>query len=133
MTTATLLILILAGLGIVNTTYLSYHAINKTLVKCFFFPPEWCEKVQKSKQSKFLGLIPNAYLGLGMYIALFATTYLAHIDIISELATIIIIAIGFLFSTYFLYVQAFVLKAFCTYCVISAIDFSLLVLIILFL
>lgn len=34
-----------------------------------------------------------------------------------------VIAIGFLFSMYFTYIQGFVLKAFCTWCVISAINF----------
>lgn len=37
-----------------------------------------------------------------------------------------IVTIGFIFSLYFTYVQAFVLKAFCTWCVVSAINFTVL-------
>ena len=35
---------------------------------------------------------------------------------------------GFIFSLYFTYVQAFVLRAFCTWCVISALNFTLMML-----
>jgi len=34
-----------------------------------------------------------------------------------------IISAGFLFSLYFTYIQAFVIKAFCTWCVLSALVF----------
>ena len=37
-----------------------------------------------------------------------------------------IIAGGFLFSMYFTYVQAFVLRAFCTWCVVSALNFTVM-------
>jgi len=35
----------------------------------------------------------------------------------------VVVGVGFLFSLYFLYVQAFVLRAFCTWCVVSVINF----------
>jgi uncharacterized membrane protein len=37
-----------------------------------------------------------------------------------------IAAAGFLFSVYFTHAQAFVFKAFCTWCVLSAINFTVL-------
>ena len=43
-----------------------------------------------------------------------------------------IIVIGFLFSAYFTYIQGAVLKAYCTWCVLSAIEFLLLFLVLTF-
>jgi len=123
-------ILILAGIGILNTLYLSWHAVHKTPVRCLFFPPEWCRKVQTSPYSKMFGIIPNAYLGLGMYLAIFALVFLVTAGIAPFWLLGGLVTFGFLFSVYFLYIQAFVLKAFCTWCVLSAIDFFFLMLIV---
>lgn len=130
METPILLILILSIVGIINTGYLSYHAYKKTLVKCLFFPPEWCQKVQQSKFSRTLGF-PNAYAGLIMYFAIFILSLLfASGTLLSFTPISIIIWIGFLFSMYFTFIQAFVLRAFCTWCVLSAIEFTLLLILI---
>ena len=40
------LLLVVTGIGILNTIYLSYNALAGKDVACFFFPPEWCKKVQ---------------------------------------------------------------------------------------
>ncbi len=119
------LIFIFSGIGILDTIYLSYHAIKKTPVACWFFPKEWCLKVQQSPQSKMFG-IPNAFLGFGMYSAIIFFTLLFINGFIPFWPINAIIAFGFLFSIYFTYVQAFVLKAFCTWCVVSAINFIVL-------
>ncbi len=119
------IILLLAGIGILNTLYLTYHAINKTHVKCIGFPPEWCRKVQASKYSKTLG-IPNPYLGLLMYVAIVVLAILFLNGIVSFWPITVIVLFGFAFSLYFIIIQAFVIKAFCTWCVLSAIDFLLL-------
>jgi uncharacterized membrane protein len=37
-----------------------------------------------------------------------------------------LVVFGFAFSMYFLFIQAFVLRAFCTWCVISIVEFTLL-------
>ena len=124
MTIYLILFLTLSGIGIVNTMYLSYHSIKKTPVKCLFFPNEWCLKVQQSKYSKMFFGIPNAFLGLGMYAILFILSFLYFQNIITTFIPIIIVIIfGFIFSLYFTYLQAFIIRAFCTWCVISAVDF----------
>lgn len=131
METPILLILILSAIGIVNTSYLSYHSFKKTPVKCLFFPPEWCLKVQQSKFSRTLG-IPNPYAGLFMYLAILVLTLLFSSGALASFTPIsVIIWIGFIFSLYFTFIQAFVLRAFCTWCVLSAIEFTLLLLTIL--
>lgn len=124
-------IIILAVIGILNTLYLSWHALTKTPVKCLFFPPEWCAKVQSSPYSKTLG-IPNPYLGLLMYVAILVLTILFQQAATPFWPVAIIISCGFAFSLYFTYVQGFILKAFCTWCVLSAIDFLVLLLLMLY-
>lgn len=118
-------ILVLAMLGIFNTLYLSVHVFNKQPVKCLWFPPEWCQKVQYSKYSRTLG-VPNPFAGLAMYLAILVLTILFINGSVSFAPIFWIIVIGFLFSMYFTAIQAFVLKAFCTWCVISAAEFTLL-------
>lgn len=117
-----ILIFVFAGIGAVDTIYLSYHAITKTPVACWFFPKEWCLKVQQSPQSRLFGF-PNAYAGLAMYVAVILFGWLFAAGLAPFWPVAAVVAIGFLFSLYFTYVQAFVLKAFCTWCVVSAINF----------
>lgn len=122
MDTTTLIIIIFACIGILNTLYLTSHAITKKPVKCIGFPDEWCKKVQTSKFSKTFG-IPNAVLGLCMYVALLVLALLFNSGTVPFWPITVIVTFGFLFSLYFTAIQAFVLKAFCTWCVISALEF----------
>lgn len=129
MTIAYILLLVFVAIGIANTVYLSIHAVTKAPVKCLWFPPEWCKKVQYSPWSKTLG-IPNPYAGLGFNLVILALLILILTNVFAGIPLYwimkMVITIGFLFSLYFTFIQAFVLKAFCTWCVLSAIDFTLL-------
>lgn len=126
------MILVLGVIGLINTIYLSYHTITKEPVKCLFFPEEWCRKVQYSSYSRTFG-IPNSFAGFFIYLAIIILT-LAFTAGATPFAPVVwIIVIGLLFSVYFLFIQAFVLRAFCTWCVVSAVEFILLTLIIVFL
>ncbi len=118
--------------GVLDTLYLIYHKLKGTDVACLFFPPEWCYKVQHSPQSKTLG-IPNSYAGFAMYVAILTLTYLYAGGSLAIWPIQAIVTFGFLFSMYFLYVQAFVLRAFCTWCVVSAINFTIMFLAVWFL
>jgi uncharacterized membrane protein len=122
MTLSLTLIFIFAGIGILDTLYLAYHTITKKPVACLFFPKEWCLKVQYSKQSKTFG-IPNSYAGLFIYSAILVLLFLYLSGAAPFWWLQIPIAIGFLFAMYFTFVQAFILRAFCTWCVVSAINF----------
>lgn len=128
MSTQITLLLVFAGIGILNTLYLSYHSITKKPVRCLFFPEEWCRTVQYSPWSRTMG-IPNSFAGFGFYSVIFVLTILFAQGIIAFWLIQAIIVIGFLFSLYFTFIQAFVLKAFCTWCVLSALDFTALLLI----
>ncbi len=112
-----------AAIGILDTLYLVYHKIKGTDVACPLFPKAWCRKVQYSPQSKTFG-IPNSVAGLGMYMAILGLTY-AYMQGSGLWWPIpALITFGFGFSLYFTYVQAFVLRAFCTWCVVSALNFA---------
>ena len=111
--------------GLVDTLYLSYHALAHTDVSCWWFPKEWCRKVQYSKYSKTFG-IPNPFLGLVMYIAIIFLTYYTVAGAAAPWILKAVVAFGFAFSLYFTLIQAFVLRAFCTWCVVSAANFTLM-------
>ena len=117
--------IIITVLGIINTLYLTYHSLRGTMVYCLGFPDEWCEKVQKSKYSKTFG-IPNPYLGLGVLLTILVLVVLYSQGTLPLLPVNIVVTFGFLFSLYFLYIQAAVIRAYCTWCVVSAIVFTLL-------
>ena len=112
-------------IGLIDTIYLSYHAITKTDVACWFFPKEWCQKVQYSKFSRTFG-IPNAFLGFFMYVLLLFLLLNPFAIALPGWLIPFIISFGFAFSMYFTFIQAFVLKAFCTWCVVSAINFTVM-------
>ncbi len=125
MPTYLMVIVVVSIVGLIDTLYLTYHALTKTDVKCLFFPKEWCQKVQYSKYSKTFG-IPNPFLGLGMYLAILALSFAFNSGLVPFWPLSFIITFGFLFSLYFTYIQAFVLRAFCTWCVVSALNFVIL-------
>lgn len=122
---------IISCIGVADTLYLIYHKVQGTDVACPFFPPEWCKKVQYSKQSKTFG-VPNSVLGFFMYVIVASMVWTVNAELTPLWPLQITITFGFLFSSYFLYVQAFVLKAFCTWCVLSAINFILMTLLVFF-
>jgi uncharacterized membrane protein len=114
-------------IGLLDTLYLIYHKIRGTDVACPFFPKEWCHTVQHSPQSKTFG-IPNSYAGFVMYALILLLTWLYAGGSVAFWPIQAIVTFGFLFSLYFLYVQAFVLRAFCTWCVVSFINFTVMIL-----
>jgi uncharacterized membrane protein len=114
---------IFAGIGVVDTLYLIYHMITRTDVACPFFPKEWCRKVQYSRYSKTFG-IPNPLAGLTMYLVIIYLTWQYGRGTVVFWPIQAIVTFGFLFSMYFTYIQGFVLRAFCTWCVLSAICFT---------
>jgi uncharacterized membrane protein len=125
MTLALKLVFFFAAVGILDTLYLVYHKIAGTDVACPFFPKEWCHTVQHSPQSKTFG-IPNSVAGLVMYLLIALLGYLFITGSAPLLPLQVVIGFGFLFSLYFMYVQAFVLRAFCTWCVLSFINFTVM-------
>lgn len=125
------IIYIFGIIGVLDTLYLIYHKVKGTDVACPFFPKEWCHKVQHSPQSKTFG-VSNSILGFIMYVLILILAALFAMGTLPAWPLVSIITFGFLFSLYFLYVQGFVLRAFCTWCVISFINFTVMILAVIF-
>lgn len=123
MDTVDLIILIFSTIGIFDTLYISFHASTGKPVKCWLFPKEWCNKVQYSKYSRTFG-IPNGYLGLLLYAGIFLFTLFSIYTSMPFTAVAVLATVGFLFALYFTFIQAFILRAFCIYCIISAINLT---------
>lgn len=119
------ILLIFSTLGIFDALYISYHATTGEPVKCWFFPKKWCNKVQYSKFNKTFG-IPNGYLGALLYAGIFLLTLFSIYTSMPFWPVAALSIIGFLFAVYFTIIQAFVLRAFCIYCIISAINLTVM-------
>ncbi|HUO75590.1 MAG TPA: vitamin K epoxide reductase family protein [Candidatus Paceibacterota bacterium] len=114
------ILMVCAVIGVADTMYLIWHKFTGTDVACIGFPKAWCRKVQYARQSVTMG-VPNSIWGFLMYAAILFLVVMQPAFPLWPLKAIVLI--GFLFSLYFTYVQAFVLRAFCTWCVISALNF----------
>ena len=80
-----------------------------------------CDEVLQSSYATIAGGVPVAAVGALAYFAVFSLATLAAFgyDGARRLLTPLV-AVMFLATLWFLYLQAFVIKAFCTYCLISA-------------
>jgi len=115
-----ILVLTLIGIGVAG--YLTYTHYAKIKVICG--SNGGCETVQSSVYSKLDG-VPVAVLGLAGYIGI-----LFSLAIRSELgraAAFGIALVGFLFSMYLTYREAFTIHAYCYWCLSSALLMTLLV------
>jgi uncharacterized membrane protein len=84
-----------------------------------------CETVQLSRWATFLGL-PVAAWGAGYYALVFALAFAGVQDRWSEsrglaLALFIVTGWGVLFSAWLTYLELFVIRAICRWCVVSAV------------
>ena len=106
---------VLTVIGIGIGTYLTYTHYAKLNVLCL--SSGGCETVQHSSYSKLAG-IPVATLGLAGYIGILISLWIR-----GELGRMIGFAlalIGFLFSMYLTYREAFTIHAYCQWCLGSA-------------
>lgn len=127
-----IIILTLSILGIIDAGYLTLtHYLNGSVV-CNISGS--CDVVLTSKYSEFFG-IPISLLGLIMYAILFveALKCLMERRSMPNKAILVLSFLGVLFSGYFVSIQAFVLKAWCEYCVFSAVNITAIFMLILIL
>jgi len=117
--------LIIAVLGFIDAAYLALEYYSGEIPPCSIV--EGCEKVLTSEYAKVAG-IPVA-LGGAIFYLLVLIGLFAYLEGKNEKLlryALILTAIGFLSTLYFLFIQAFVLEAFCLYCLGSAISSTLL-------
>lgn len=109
---------IVALAGLADATYLSVQAFTGETLSCGGSPD--CFRVLGSSYSK-LGGIPVALFGALAYFCAFAlATFAASGYALARTLLIPIVVAMFLATLWFLCVQAFVLHAYCRYCLFSA-------------
>ena len=120
-------VLVLASIGLLDSGYLTFKHITGGEVTCSAIPGANCDVVLGSMYSTIFG-IPLALLGTLYYLTVLTLwiIYLQKGD--SRLLQFIfgITGVGFLTSLYLIYIQAFVLYAYCAFCMLSALTSTLL-------
>ena len=101
-----------AAAGVVVAGYLTWAHYGSGSVVCPV--GGGCETVQESEYAEVAG-VPVAVLGLVAYVVLLAL--IVWDAPVARLAAAMLALVGLLFSAYLLVVQAFVIEAFCIWCV----------------
>lgn len=126
-----LIALILVVVGLLISGYLSYVQWQDLPITCTAGAEGGCETVQVSAYAELWG-IKIAYLGLATYLVIGALLLLEtrrDIPIFGEYAFMLnygVVLFAFLYSMYLVYVQAFVLEAFCQWCLAHEVIMTLL-------
>jgi uncharacterized membrane protein len=109
---------IVALAGLTDATYLAVQALTGETLSCGGSPD--CFRVLGSSYSK-VGGIPVALLGAVAYFSVFSfATFAAFGYARARVLLMLIVGAMFLATLWFLYVQAFLLHAYCRYCLFSA-------------
>lgn len=123
-----LLLLLFILIGLSDSVYLTYERFAKVLPPCSanFFLFE-CDKVLTSSYSIFFGM-PLALWGLFFYSLLLILILFFKLDKRKEIRYIFLLftTLGFVVSVYLVYLQLFIIKNICLFCMISAINSVLL-------
>lgn len=119
-----------ALVGLCDSTYLTIEHLSGNSVRCVVV--SGCDEVLMSPYATVAGGVPLAALGALAYFAAFSLAVLAACGYAGAgKALAALVAVMFVFTLWLLYVQAFVLGAFCTYCLLSAAVTTTLALIVL--
>lgn len=116
-------ILVLAVIGFYVSWYIGHKKQRKEKLVCII--GEDCDKVVHSRYSKFLG-VPLEIFGMLYYavVAFLSILLLMGIGSIGALTVICILigigALAVLFSIALIYIQAYIIKEWCEYCLASA-------------
>ena len=116
---------VLALIGFIDASYLALKYFLGGPIPCFV--ASGCDTVTTSIYARMLG-VPVALLGALYYLAIlvllvaYADSRWVFLFFVASYATIL----GFAMSLWFVFVQAFLLNAFCFYCLISATTSTLL-------
>jgi uncharacterized membrane protein len=113
------IILILSGLGILLSIYLTYNYYSGSQA-AFCGAGSECDMVRESGFSSFLG-IPVALVGVLGYSLIFISAVIPMTKRNKWLTLYILTFTGFVFSAYLTYLEFFVIDALCVYCMVSAI------------
>jgi uncharacterized membrane protein/thiol-disulfide isomerase/thioredoxin len=127
--TPAILALCLVGLGV--AAYLAY--VETQAVQAVCGPVGDCNAVQSSPYARLFGVLPIGVLGLAGYLLILAAWVVTRLKR-NQLATYMPIVVfglaffGVLFSLYLTYLEPFVIRAVCMWCISSAVIMTLLML-----
>jgi uncharacterized membrane protein len=108
----------LALVGLSDAVYLTVEHLNGATLQCTI--THGCAEVLGSRYATVGGL-PLAAFGAAAYFTAFSLATLAAFGYASARGLLAaLVALMFLFTLWLLYLQAFVLHAFCQYCLLSA-------------
>lgn len=108
-----------AIVGLVDSLYLTAHHLTAEPVPCSIV--SGCETVLTSAYAEIAG-VPLAAFGAGAYFAAFALALLAFFGNRAMWQLFGLLSLGMAgFSLWLLYLQAFVIGAFCQFCLVSAV------------
>jgi uncharacterized membrane protein len=127
MTRCKLAIWVLVGaafLGLIDSAYIGINSLQGFVVPCGV--TSGCEEVLNSSYSHLFGL-SISWLGFCFYGLVAASALLSVFGFPRSLRVSMAASVlAFIVTLYLLYVQAFVLKAFCQYCLLSALLVTLI-------
>ncbi len=112
-------ILVLTALGIILSLYLTYIHFTESRA-AFCAAGTDCDTVRQSGFSTIMG-VPVAALGVAGYSVLLVVFLISMKKRTKWLLLYILALAGFVFSAYLTYIELFVIKAVCMYCIFSAV------------
>jgi uncharacterized membrane protein len=128
-TVLSLLIVVFTFLGILDASYVTWSRFSGVLPPCK--PPFACETVLNSSWSK-IGPVPLSVLGILFYSTFFLIAALSVLEVkaikkgqFSVPIPALIILLGCFgagFSLYLVFIMGVILKAWCLYCLLSALN-----------
>ena len=109
---------LLSLLGLADALYLTVEHVTGQSVRCTII--SGCSEVLSSPYAVVAG-VPLAMIGAAAYFTVFSLATLAAFNyrIAGTLLTVLVTAM-FLVSLWLIYLQAFVIREFCQYCLLSA-------------
>jgi len=110
--------------GLLDSLYLSYEHFSHSIPPCTnsFFSD--CGTVLTSQYSSLFG-VPLVLIGITYYFILLCLSVVFFLRNIKILKYLFLISLmGFIMSLYFVFLQIFIIKAICLYCMLSAITSS---------
>lgn len=124
---STILIIVLALIGLADASYLTYEHFNPVVAPCGVGIFANCGEVLGSKYATFEG-IPISMLGAAYYLSIILALVVFFKTKRWFLKKYMIAAsfFAFLFSLYLVYLQLFIVRAICPYCMLSALTSTFL-------
>lgn len=123
-----IILLVASIIGLLDSVYLAYVKIAKAEIYCTPGLGD-CDVVNASQWSTLWGIPLGIYGTLAFAALLWLAVFGKRIKMLAPHSELMLFAIslaGFLFSLYLTYIELFVLKAVCQWCVLSAIMMTII-------